>query len=153
MLENRSMATATVIPVLVYEDVDEAVEWLCDAFGFVEQVRVENNRARLGVGDGAVIVRERSVPQAGDSADTVILRPPRRGVVSHVMVVRVEDIDSHYEHARVSGARITMPLADHKYGERQYEAEDLAGHRWTFSQTIADVAPEDWGGRTVNPDG
>jgi len=25
-------------------------------------------------------------------------------------------------------------------------AEDLAGHRRTFSQTIADVAPEDWGG-------
>jgi hypothetical protein len=23
--------------------------------------------------------------------------------------------------------------------------EDLAGHRWTFSETIADVAPEDWG--------
>jgi hypothetical protein len=22
----------------------------------------------------------------------------------------------------------------------------LAGHRWTFSQSIADVAPEEWGG-------
>jgi hypothetical protein len=36
--------------------------------------------------------------------------------------------------------------ADYPYGERQYTAEDLGGHRWTFSQSIADVAPEEWGG-------
>ena len=28
-------------------------------------------------------------------------------------------------------------------------AEALAGHRWTFSETLADVAPETWGGETV----
>ncbi len=39
-----------------------------------------------------------------------------------------------------------------EYGERQYSAEDPAGHQWTFSETIADVAPEDWGGETVGPD-
>jgi uncharacterized glyoxalase superfamily protein PhnB len=35
---------------------------------------------------------------------------------------------------------------DYPYGERQYTAEDLGGHHWTFSQSIADLAPEDWGG-------
>ena len=34
-------------------------------------------------------------------------------------------------------------------GERGYTAEDLGGHRWTFSQSIADVAPESWGGTTA----
>jgi uncharacterized glyoxalase superfamily protein PhnB len=153
MLENRSMPAPTVIPVLVYEDVEEAAEWLCDAFGFVEEVRVDSHRAQLAVGGGAVVVRDRSVPQVGDPADAAILRPPRRGVVSHVMMIRVEDIDGHYRHARESGARIIAPPADHEYGERQYEAEDLAGHRWTFSQTIADVEPEQWGGQTVRPRG
>jgi uncharacterized glyoxalase superfamily protein PhnB len=143
------MPTATVIPVLVYEDVAEAVEWLCDTFGFVEQVRVGNHRAQLTIGDGAVIVRERRVPGVRDSSDSVILRPPRRGEVSHVIMVRVEDLDSHYQHARQSGARIVDPPTEHEYGERQYGAEDLAGHRWTFSQTVADVAPEGWGGQTV----
>jgi len=38
------------------------------------------------------------------------------------------------------------PPADYPYGERQYTAEGLAGHCWTFSQSIADVAPEEWGG-------
>lgn len=36
------------------------------------------------------------------------------------------------------------------YGERQYHAEDLAGHQWTFSETLADVAPEEWGGTSVS---
>jgi uncharacterized glyoxalase superfamily protein PhnB len=46
------------------------------------------------------------------------------------------------------GARILDPPTNFPYGERQYVVEDLAGHRWTFTQTIADVAPEDWGGRS-----
>ncbi len=41
---------------------------------------------------------------------------------------------------------------DFPYGERQYTAEDPAGHQWTFSQTLADVAPEEWGGITAVPD-
>ena len=53
------------------------------------------------------------------------------------------------ERARAHGARIVMEPNDFEYGERQYHAEDLAGHRWTFSQTLADVAPEEWGGQSV----
>jgi hypothetical protein len=36
-----------------------------------------------------------------------------------------------------------------EYGERQYEAADPFGHQWTFSQTLADVAPGAWGGTLV----
>jgi uncharacterized glyoxalase superfamily protein PhnB len=63
------------------------------------------------------------------------------------MIVRVEDVDGHHERAERHGARIVQAPADYRYGERQYTAEDLAGHRWTFSQSIADVAPEEWGGQ------
>jgi uncharacterized glyoxalase superfamily protein PhnB len=48
--------------------------------------------------------------------------------------------------ARESGARILHPPTDYPYGERQYTDEDVGGHRWSFSQSIADVAPEEWGG-------
>ena len=34
-------------------------------------------------------------------------------------------------------------------GERQYTAEDPAGHQWTFSETLDDVAPEASGGTLV----
>jgi len=36
----------------------------------------------------------------------------------------------------------------YKFGERQYSVEDLGGHLWTFSQSVADVPPEDWGAIT-----
>jgi hypothetical protein len=54
--------------------------------------------------------------------------------------------DPNRDPAREGGARILDPPADYPYGERQYTAEDLSGHRWTFSQSIADVVPEEWGG-------
>lgn len=148
MIENRSIPAATVIPVLVYEDVEEAVEWLCDTFGFAERLRIGNHRAQLCLGTGAVVVMERRVAPVRGESDQIILRPPRRGEVSHTVMVRVEDVDTHHRHARRTGARILEPPADHPYGERQYSVEDLAGHRWMFSQSIADVAPEEWGGTT-----
>jgi len=64
--------------------------------------------------------------------------------------VRVEDADRHHEQAKRYGARILQPPTDFPYGERQYTAEDLGGHRWTFSQSIADVDPASWGGTAVD---
>lgn len=139
---NRSMPPATVIPVLVYPDVRAAVAWLSDAFGFVEQVRIgEDHRAQLGFGDGSLIVADAASER----------RPPQPGEVTHAVMVRVDDAHAHCEHARATGARIVMEPVDFEYGERQYTAEDLAGHQWTFSQTLDDVAPEAWGGVTVTP--
>jgi len=139
---NRSIPAATVVPVLVYPDVQEAVAWLGDAFGFVERVRIgENHRAQLKVGDGAVIVADVRHHR----------RPPREGEETHSVLVRVEDATSHCERARGHGARIAMEPTDFEYGERQYAAEDFAGHHWTFSETLDDVEPESWGGETITP--
>jgi uncharacterized glyoxalase superfamily protein PhnB len=148
MDQNRSIPASTVIPVLVYEDVAEAVEWLSDTFGFAERLRIGTHRVQMRVGDGAVVVAERRV-RASDQLGEVQFRPPRRGVLSHSVMVRIEDIDAHYERARRAGARILERLTDHQYGERQYTAEDLDGHFWTFTQTIADVDPSEWGGELI----
>jgi len=129
MLWNRSIPRSTVIPELGYPDVGQAVEWLGAAFGFTLRLRIASHRAQLNAGDGAIVVTEQQ-PEAGRSS----------------VLVRVEDATQHHEHAARHGARILRPPADHPYGERQYTAEDPAGHRWTFSQSIDDVAPEDWGG-------
>lgn len=141
MKTNRSIPSATVIPVLTYSDVREAVAWLSEAFGFTERVRIgENHRAQLRFGDGAVIVAD-----VGGHR-----RPPSSAEVTHSVMVRVADARTHCERARERGARILMEPTDFEYGERQYSAEDLAGHHWTFSETLADVAPEEWGGQSVS---
>jgi len=63
--------------------------------------------------------------------------------------VRIEDAPGHCERARQAGARIVIEPTEHMYGERQYEAEDFHGHRWDFTETIADIEPESWGGISV----
>ena len=128
MIANRSVPSSTVIPELPYDDVAQASEWLCRVFGFKERLRIGDHRAQLVFGDGAVIVTAR-----GSSGHGAVL-------------VRVADADRHHELAKRHGAKILQPPTDHPYGERQYSAEDIAGHVWTFSESIADVDPASWGG-------
>ena len=139
---NRSIPAATVVPVLVYPDVRAAVAWLGAAFGFEERVRIgEDHRSQLRVGDGAVIVADVRRQQT----------PPDATMVTHRVMVRVDDANAHCERARANGAVIEMEPTDFEYGERQYQAVDLAGHHWTFSETLRDAAPEEWGGELVSP--
>jgi uncharacterized glyoxalase superfamily protein PhnB len=139
MLISRTTGSATVVPELVYPDIEQAITWLCDTFGFVELWRAGGHRARLGFGDGALILADAD-PQYGR------VSPEHGGLRSHAVMVKVEDVDGHHEHALQRGARILSPPTDYPYGERQYSVADLAGHHWTFTQTIVDLAPEDWGG-------
>jgi uncharacterized glyoxalase superfamily protein PhnB len=121
------------MPVLAYPEVREAARWLCEAFGFRERLRIGDHRVQLTFDGGALMVAE-----GGDG------RPS-----GHSLLVRVDDADAHCARARAAGAEVVQEPKDHPYGERQYTAIDPGGHRWTFSQTIADVDPADWGGVLV----
>jgi predicted enzyme related to lactoylglutathione lyase len=136
MVVNRSMPPGAVVPVLSYEDVAKAIEWLCGAFGFTERLRTPAepdgtiHHAQLAIGDGAAILTgERGAAKSKSSS----------------VLVHVEDVDAHFERARKFGAKIVRPPSAAEFGERQYTAEDLEGRSWTFSQSVADVRPEDWG--------
>jgi uncharacterized glyoxalase superfamily protein PhnB len=146
MISNRTMPTAAVMPELVYDDVGEACDWLCRVFGLTERWRAGNHRAQLAVGDCAVALMESRVPGAGEPSDQTEFAPEPDGRPSHGVMVRVPDADGHHARALAEGARILQAPQDLPYGERQYSAVDLGGHRWTFSQSIADLAPEEWGG-------
>jgi uncharacterized glyoxalase superfamily protein PhnB len=138
MRPNRSIPAVTAIPVLIYPDVRAAVDWLADAFGFVERLQIgEDHRSQLNVGEGGAVI------VADVRGDRV---PPRAGEATHSVMVRVQNARSHCERARARGAKVLKEPTDHVYGERQYNAQDPWGHRWTFSETLADVDPADWGG-------
>lgn len=140
---NRAVPPATVVPILDYPDVREAVAWLTTTFGFVERTRIgESHRAQLSIGnDGAMIVADSSGNQES----------PSLGSVTHTIRVRVEDVDALFERIRTRDARVLEPPTDREYGERDFTVEDLAGHRWQFCQTVRDVAPEEFGCETVAP--
>ena len=143
MLTNRSASPATVTPVLVYPDVRAAVAWLGAAFGFEERVRIgDSHRAQLRVGvDGAVVV-------ADDGGDRTT---PSGDGYTHLIKVRVPDVDAAFSRAREHGARVVEELTTFAYGERSGVVEDPGSHRWELTQTVRDVEPEEWGGTTVAP--
>jgi uncharacterized glyoxalase superfamily protein PhnB len=76
---------------------------------------------------------------------------PRGGGKTHLIKVRVRDVDSAFAHACERGARVVEDLTTWEYGERSGAVEDLGGHRWELTHTVRDVEPEDWGGTTVTP--
>jgi uncharacterized glyoxalase superfamily protein PhnB len=144
MRKNRSVPPCTVIPVLYYADPTKAADWLCKAFGFKVRLRIgENHRVQMKAGDGCFVVGEATSP-------AVAVDPRAEG--AHSVMVRVEDAIAHCERARAAGAKILTEPKEHMYGERQYNAEDPFGHRWDFTETVKDVAPEEWGGVPVELD-
>jgi uncharacterized glyoxalase superfamily protein PhnB len=143
---NRSAPTATIVPILIYEDVGQAIEWLCRTFGFTERLRAERDgvvsHAQLTVAEGAIMLGRQGGPYCA---------PHGTDVTAYVLVA-VDDVDKHYQHAKQCGARIVNPPTDMPFGERVYTAQDHAGHWWTFSQHIADVAFEEWGAKPASGD-
>lgn len=139
---NRSVPPATVVPILVYPDVQAAVAFLTAAFGFVERTRIgDSHRAQLAVGeDGAVIIAE----TGGDR------HPPQGDRITHLLRVRVADVDAAFACARDNGALVREAPVDREYGERECILEDPAGHRWHLAEAVADVAPEDIGCETIS---
>lgn len=143
MPSNRSAPPATVTPVLVYPDVRAAVAWLEAALGFEERVRIgDAHRAQMRVGvDGAIVVAD----VGGDRV------APGAGGNTHLIKVRVPDVDSAFARACGHGARVVEDVTTWEYGERSGVVEDIGGHRWELTQTVRDVEPEEWGGTTVAP--
>lgn len=120
-----------MIPCLSYPDVAEAVAWLESAFGFHERLRIGDHRSQLVFGNGSMVVVAGSAEQPA----------------GHSVMVRVDDVAAIHRRAVDHGAHVVEPPSDHVYGERQCTVVDPGGHIWTFSESIADVDPADWGGK------
>lgn len=129
------MHTTSLIPVLVYEDIEAAHDFLIESFGFTSGGLYRD-------GDGAVVHAE---VRAGDSAVWLHrvtaeheMASPRGAPASHGgLEVIVADVETHYEHAKSAGARIDRPPTDQDYGLREYGARDPEGHRWWFASSLA----------------
>jgi uncharacterized glyoxalase superfamily protein PhnB len=131
----------TVLPHLVYRDVVAALAWLTRAFGFVEHYRYGEpggpvNGAQVQLERACVMLR--SLRPGGGGLPQGENRPAS-------LTVFVDDVEAHYKRTQAAGAKITEELHETFYGERQYGAEDLDGHRWLFSQHARDVSPDEWG--------
>ena len=127
-----------ITPYLFYEDVSAALEWLSNAFGFSERMRMPGPEgivvhAEMELADGVIMMGHPGPDYTS---------PAREGHVHQLQYVYVDDVDKHFEQARAAGARIIDEPEDQFYGDRRYTVEDLEGHQWNFAQRVRDVAPE-----------
>jgi uncharacterized glyoxalase superfamily protein PhnB len=139
------VSSQRIVPMLSYEDAAAAIDWLCTAFGFVEDPTVRHTDANGVIGHAEIARDGARVMLATPNAD---YRSPRHHretcedaarwldnpwVIDGVFV-EVDDVDSHHARAAAAGATILREPNEPGVGFRIYTAEDPEGHRWMFGQ-------------------
>ena len=123
-----------IIPVLVYEDIAAAHDFLIEAFGFTSggiHRTPEGNVVHAEVRAGEFAIWLHRV-----TAEHQLASPRSLAASSSGLVVHVEDVAAHCERARSRGARVDSEPKDMPYGQREYGVRDLEGHRWWFASPM-----------------
>lgn len=139
MAQNPPEGFPRVTPYLLYHDCDAAIEFLTNAFGFTEKVRMRGSDGKTG---HAELELEGGIVMLGNPGGDY-KNPNELGGRTQTTYVYVDDVDAHYEHAKTAGARIERELADQFYGDRTYGAHDPEGHAWSFATHVHDPSPEE----------
>ena len=135
-----------ITSAVAYADAAAAISWLERAFGFQTRLRVEGDGGRiehceLTYGDGMIMIAQETPdsPRLWKRA----MRSPASlgGQMTQTLMIFVDDVDAHCEHARACGARIVEDPATHDYGadywaDRSYGALDPEGHLWWITQRL-----------------
>lgn len=124
-----------IIPVLVYENIPAAHDFLIEAFGFAGggvDRDAQGQAVHAEVRAGAFAIWLHRV-----TADHHLASPRTMDAASSGLVVHVDDVDGHCEQARAHGAQIEQEPVDRPYGQREYGARDPEGHRWWFATPLA----------------
>ena len=120
-----------IAPYLLYEDAAAAIDFLTNAFGFEEIMRMDDegvvNHAELRLGDDSVMLGHPGPDyKSRKKAD-------HRSSLVHVYV---DDVDAHFERAKAAGAEILAEPTDQEYGDRRYDALDFEGQFWSFASPL-----------------
>lgn len=146
MTFNRSVPADTILPHVVYPNVEDAIVWLRKAFGFAEHYRYGEpgsaSGAQMHLGNAWIMIK-RGEPGAST--------PAQLGYGTQSLTVFVQDVETHCQRAKSAGATVREEPHETEYGEFQYAALDFAGHHWLFSRHACDRSPDQWGATVSQP--
>jgi uncharacterized glyoxalase superfamily protein PhnB len=138
--KRRPRNTASVIPMISYEDGTAALVWLRRAFGFRETARQTTPDGRLShgemeAGDGLIMLASPTPEYRSPKRHRAVCEQARKWstvpwIIDGVLVY-VANLDRHLARAKAAGATILSEIEPGPPG-RRYRAEDLEGHRWFF---------------------
>ncbi len=131
-----------IIPMLSYENGAAMMDWLCSAFGFIEKIKwLDENRrlthGEIAMGDSIIMLAS----PTSDYKSPASLRKISEDIakmytipyIINGVLVYVDNIENHFNHAKANGAIILSEIERGGPGTR-YRAEDLEGQRWMFME-------------------
>jgi uncharacterized glyoxalase superfamily protein PhnB len=143
MVQNPPEGYPRISPYLYYEDAGAAIEWLTQAFGFTERLRVPAPGGQAVM--HAELELDGGVVMLGSQARDTFKNPAHLGQSTSSVYTYVDDVDAHFARAKEAGAEIIQEPETQPYGDRHYGAKDPEGHEWCFGQHVEDVATGDYG--------
>jgi len=118
-----------IVPYLFYCGVPAALDFLCRAFGFKEEMRTGTPRGGM---HGEASFQGQLVMMGQGAHERSLTTPRQAGAATMGVFVYLDDVDQHYAAAKAAGAEIVHPPKDESYG-RTYWAVDPEGHPRFFT--------------------
>ena len=130
-----------IVPALSYDDAGAMIDFLCSAFGFVEQFRLDMPDGSIG--HASLVYGDDEVTLATAYPEGGLGGPSRLPHLHASVMVYVDDVDAHHAHAAAAGANIAQEPEDQFYGDRTYRAVDPEGGHWWFHQELRTVSADE----------
>ena len=121
-----------VVPYLLYEDANAAMDWLIRVFGFTERAR--DRQSDGTVRHGELLLDSGGVIMLG-SPGTGFRAPARLGEVTQLQCITVTDLAAHRQRAQAAGADVSE-ISIRAGRAHSYTVDDPEGHRWYFSEPL-----------------
>ncbi|MDH6225332.1 VOC family protein [Streptomyces sp. MJP52] len=135
-----------VVPHIMVDDADAAIDFYRRAFGAREDFRIDAPgggvlHAEITVAGATLMLGDAGV----DEAEAASFAAPAAlgGGTSVTLHVFVPDVDGLAERAEAAGARIVQPPRDMFHGDRTVILKDPSGHLWVFLTHLEDVPREE----------
>ena len=123
----------TVTPYLIVSGVPQLIDFLKQAFGAEEMVRMAQSDGTIGHAEVKIGTSRVMMGEAGGE-----FKP-----MPTMLHLYVEDTDAVYQRALQAGATSLMEPTDQFYGDRMSAVQDAFGNQWWIATHIEDVSHEE----------
>ena len=131
----------TLTPYLVLADASAGIDFYERALGAVEVYRLPTPDGKIG---HAELTIGNSRLMLADEAPEYGAKSPRAfGGCPIGLYVYLNDVDAAAERFLTAGGTLVRPVETQFYGDRSGQFDDPEGYRWTLSQHVEDVSPEE----------
>ena len=131
----------TVALSLTVKDTARALEFYADALGAQELFRMPSPDG--GVAHAEFMIGNTHIYISDESAEWHAFAMPEGATAACLFSVMIEDCDAAFKRAITAGAASLREPENQFWGMRSAIIKDPFGYRWSLSQKIEEVSPEE----------